>query len=150
MDGLHVSPTSVYDGGMAPAVGQIVDTGWMYNTDAIWLNTQWVQKLPADMQDVVNESSFTVQKHIHDIYDSVLRDAMGIGPDAPNVGWKEGGAKIIRLSDDERAVWKDFLSVEKNKDKLNPLIDQFGRKEYELVAEVAKSGDATPRRWWKA
>lgn len=150
VDGLHVSPTSVYDGGMAPAVGQIIDTGWMYNSDGIWLNTQWVQKLPADMQDVINESSFEVQKQIHEVYDSILSDAMGLGPNAPDVGWKASGAKIINLSDDERAVWEDFLSVAKNKDKLNPLIDEFGRKEYELVVDVAKSGDATPRRWWKA
>ncbi len=57
-------------------------------------------------------------------------------PNSPKVGWKAGNTKIINLTDGERAEWKDYLSVERNKDKLNGLIDQYGRKEYELVAKA--------------
>lgn len=148
VDGIHVSPTSVYDGGMAPAIGQIVDTAWMYNSDGIWLNAAWVRKLPGDLSDVVMEASYLCQKKIFDDFEAMLRDATGIAPDSGNVGWKASGAKIIHLTDDERAVWKDFLSLERNKDRLDPMIEQFGRKEYEMVVEVARTGDPTPRRWW--
>lgn len=148
VDGIHVSPTSVYDGGMAPAIGQIVDTAWMYNSDGIWLNAAWVRKLPGELSDVVMEASYLCQKKIFDDFEVMLRDATGIAPDSGNVGWKASGAKIIHLTDDERAVWKDFLSLERNKDRLDPMIEQFGRKEYEMVVEVARTGDPTPRRWW--
>jgi hypothetical protein len=57
----------------------------------------------------------------------------------------------VRLTDAERKVWKDFLSVERNKAVLNELIDRYGRKDYELVVRVANApGTPTPRRWWKA
>lgn len=150
VDGIHVSPTSVHDGGMAPVIGQIVDTKWMYNSDGIWLNTSWVNNLPEGLGDVVMEACFQSQKLIHDNFDAMLRDAIGVMPDSGDIGWKASDAEIIYLSDEERAVWADYLSVERNKDVLNPLIEQYGRKEYEVVTEVAETGDPTPRRWWKA
>jgi hypothetical protein len=48
-------------------------------------------------------------------------------------------------------VWKDYLSVQRNKDALNELIDRYGRKEYELVVRVANApGTSKPQPWWKA
>lgn len=150
VDGIHVTPTSVYDGGMAPVIGQIVDTKWMYNNDSIWLATNWVQSLPADLQDVVRAGCFFAQKKIYDDYDAIHRDAIGVTKDGPKVGWKATDTKIVFLTDAERQVWMDYLSVERNKDKLNALIDQYGRKEYETVLEVVKGGASEPREWWKA
>jgi TRAP-type C4-dicarboxylate transport system substrate-binding protein len=151
VDGAHVTPTSVLDGGMAPVIGQIVDTSFMFNCDSIFLNTAWLDRLPADLRDVVMQASFEAQKQVHDDFNAILRDVAGVEPDSPKVGWRATDTKIVRLTDSERAAWKDFLSVERNKAVLNPLIDQFGRKEYELVKElVAQPGPAKPKPWWQA
>lgn len=150
VDGIHVTPTSVYDGGMAPALAQIVDTMFIYNNDSIWLSTSWINSLPGHLQEVIREASFAGQKMIYDDYEAIHRNAMGLMPDSPEVGWKATDVNIIHLSHDERAVWVDYLSIERNKDTYDPLIDQYGRKEYELVLEIVKSGSPEPRRWWKA
>jgi TRAP-type transport system periplasmic protein len=150
VDGIHTTPTSVLDGGMAPVIGQIVDTLMMYNNDSIWLNTEWIDALPGDLKEVVLEANYIGQKKIYDDYAPIHREAIGTTIDGPKVGWKAANTKIVRLSDAERAVWVDYLSIERNKSKLNALIDQFGRKEFELVLNVVKNGSHEPKRWWKA
>jgi TRAP-type transport system periplasmic protein len=150
VDGIHTTPTSVLDGGMAPVIGQIVDTVMMYNNDSIWLNTDWINALPGDLKEVVLEANYFGQKKIYDDYEPIHREAIGTTVDGPKVGWKAANTKIVRLSNAERAVWADYLSIERNKSKLNALIDQFGRKEFELVLDIVKTGSPEPRRWWKA
>ncbi len=135
---------------MAPVVGQIVDTKWMYNNDSIWLSTAWIKSLPGDLQEVIREASFFGQNKIYNDYEPILREAIGITRDGPKVGWKATNTKITFLTDAERQVWVDYLSVDRNKAKLNGLIDRYGRKEYELVVKLAKTGNGKPRRWWKA
>lgn len=150
VDGVHVTPTSVYDGGMEPVIGQIVDTKWMYNNDSIWLSTPWVESLPGELQEVVKEACYVGQKKIYDEYEPIHREAIGTTPDGPVVGWKDSDTRIIHLTDDERAVWRDYLSIERNRETYDPMIDQYGRAEYELVREIAQSGSPEPRRWWEA
>jgi TRAP-type transport system periplasmic protein len=151
VDGVHVAATSVLDGGMGPVVGQLVDTEWMYNSDSTWLTARWLAALPPAQRDAVLEAAYEAQMHIYDNFERLLRDQAGMKPDSPKVGWRTFDAKFVRLTDAERKVWKDFLSVERNKAVLNELIDRYGRKDYELVVRVANApGTPTPRRWWKA
>jgi TRAP-type C4-dicarboxylate transport system substrate-binding protein len=151
VDGVHVSAMSVLDGGMGPVVGQLVDTDWMYNSDSTWLTARWLESLPPSSREAVMQAAYDAQVYIHDLFPKLIRDQAGMAPDSPKVGWRTFDTKFIRLTDAERNVWKDFLSVERNKDVLNPLIDRYGRKEYELVVRVANGASgATPRPWWKA
>ena len=97
------------------------------------------------------QAAYEAQLHVHDNFDRMLRDQAGMSPDSPKVGWRSFDTKFIRLTDAERNVWKDYLSVARNKDALNELIDRYGRKEYELVVRVANApGTAKPQPWWKA
>lgn len=148
VDGIHVTPTSVYDGGMEPVIGQIVDTMWMYNNDSIWLDNRWVEGLADDLQEVVMQANFEAQKRIYDNYEAIHREAIGTTPNGPEVGWKAGDTRIIHLTDEQRQAWQDYLSVERNADVYDPLIDKFGRESYETVLEVVKSGSPEPRPWW--
>ena len=151
VDGVHVSAPSVLDGGMGPVVGQLVDTNWMYNCDSTWLTARWLAALPKAARDAVMQAAYEAQVYIHDNFDRMLRDQAGMAPDSPKVGWRSFDTKFIRLTDAERNVWKDYLSVARNKDVLNELIDRYGRKEYELVVRVANApGAAKPQPWWKA
>ncbi|HZZ95278.1 MAG TPA: TRAP transporter substrate-binding protein [Usitatibacter sp.] len=150
VDGIHVAPTSVLDGGMGPVVGQLVDTDWMYNSDSTWLGTRWFKALPPELQEAVMEGAYDAQVHIYKNFDRLRRDQAGIAPDSPKVGWKTFDTRFVRLTDAQRQAWRDYLSIERNKDLLNELIDRFGRNEYELVVRVAHGGGGEPRRWWKA
>lgn len=148
VDAIHHTPTSSLDGGLAPSIGQVLDTDWMPHWDAIWVGTSWLQRLPEELQEVVREAGYLAQVEIHDTYEELNRDIVGIMADSPDVGWKASGAEIITLSEEQKSVWRDALSVENNADVLNPLIDRFGREAYEIVLAVARDGSAEQRRWW--
>jgi serine/threonine protein kinase HipA of HipAB toxin-antitoxin module len=77
---------------------------------------------------------------------------LGIRPDSPPTSiWKKAGAKQVLLTPAERAVWHDFLSFERHKDRFQPLVERFGKRDYEAVVRVANlPGTAEQRRWWKA
>jgi TRAP-type C4-dicarboxylate transport system substrate-binding protein len=151
VDGIHVAPTSVIDGGMGPVVGQLVDTKWMYNCDSTWLNTRWFKALPANLQEAVMEGAYDAQLQVYHTFDRLLKDQAGIAPDSPKVGWRTFDTEFVWLTDAQRDVWREYLSVERNKSILDPLIDQFGRMDYETVLKVAHAaGGDEPRRWWKA
>lgn len=148
VDAIHHTPTSSLDGGLAPMLATIIDTSWMPHWDAIWVSSPWVNQLPEDLQQVVRDGGYLAQVEIHDTYKPLNTTVIGIEPDSPDVGWKKAGAKIVKLSDEERAAWRDALSVENNGDILNPLIDRFGREAYETVKTVAREGSSEQRRWW--
>lgn len=150
VDGIHIGPPSVLDGGMGPVTGQLVDTEWMYNSDSTWLTTRWLNNLPPKSREAVLEAAFEAQNYIYNNFERLMRDQAGIRPDSPRVGWSAHDVKFIRLTPEERGAWRDYLSVERNKKELNELIDRFGRKEYETAVRVANAtGKAEPQRWWK-
>ncbi|WP_050526487.1 TRAP transporter substrate-binding protein [Pseudorhodobacter aquimaris] len=150
MEGMHIGPGSCFDVGMAPVVGQIVDTDWMYNTDSIWVSTRWLDKLDPDLKEAVMEAAYLAQVHVCDTYETILRDTIGVMPGSPqNAGFPGAGTVVNFLTEEERAVWRDALSVEKNP-SLQEAIDNYGRDAYEMVVKVAAgSGSPEPVRWWK-
>lgn len=149
IDLINHTPTSSLDGGLAPSLSQIVDTDWMPHWDALWVGSAWVRKLPDNLQQVVREGGYLAQIEVHDTYDSLNRNVIGIASDSPDVGWKKAGAEIVRLTDDERNAWKEMLSVENNPDIFNPLIDRYGREAYETTLSVVQNGSPEQRRWWQ-
>lgn len=154
VDGIHVPTTATLDAGLGPVVGQMVSTEWMYGNDATWINVAWTKKQTPAMQEAIWNTSFRVQEHIFKNFERLMRDQNGLRVDSPpGVGWREyepKGMKWVRLTPAEIAVWKDYLSVERNGKFLNELIDRFGRKEYETIIRVANAtGKAEARPWWK-
>lgn len=150
MEGLHLSPGSGYDVGMAPVIGQIVDTDWMYNTDTIWLSSRWLDGLDPTLKEAVMEGAFAAQTHVYDTYEVILRDTFGVMPDSPpDAGFPGAGAKMVFLTEDERGVWRDTLSVENNP-SLQDAIETYGPEAYEVVRSVSSGqGSPEPVRWWK-
>lgn len=150
MEGLHLAPGSGYDVGMAPVIGQIIDTDWMYNTDSIWLNKTWLDALDPDLKEAVMEGAFEAQTHVFDTYKEILRDTFGIMPDSPaDAGFRAAGTEMTFLTEDERAIWEKTLSVADNP-SLQEAIDTYGREAYDAAVKVARSdADTAPVRWWK-
>lgn len=151
MEGVHIAPGSGFDVGMAPVIGQIVDTEWMYNTDSIWLSTTWLNGLGAELKEVVMAAALEAQKFVVAGYKPILRDTMGLAPDSPaSAGFKGAGTRVAFLTADEKAVWRDFLSVERQP-AFKDAIKSFGEDAYKTLRQVvAGKGSTAPRAWWKA
>jgi len=149
MEGMHIAPGSGFDVGMAPVIGQIIDTDWMYNTDSIWLSTSWLNRLDPTLKEAVMESAFVAQSFIHSTYLTVLRDTMGLLPDSPkDAGFPGAGTTMVFLTEEERNAWREALSVDNNP-LLQEAIETYGRDAYETIVKVASgSGSPDPVRWW--
>lgn len=152
VDGLHVAPGPVADVNISEVIGQLVNTEFMYNSDAMFVSARWFRQLPEAIQEGILEGSYQTQVFQHDAYEPYLRDQWGIRPDSPkDTIWGKLDPNFVFLSDDERDAWRDFLSFERNKDVLDPLVEKFGRKEYEATGRIAQeSGPVEMRRWWRS
>lgn len=150
MEGLHIGPGSPFDVGMTPVIGQIIDTDWMYNADSLWVSTRWLDTLDPALKEAVMEAAFTTQSFIYDTYAVILNETFGLLPDSPKTaGYPAADVKMTFLTNDERAVWREALSVEKNP-LLQEAIDTYGRDAYDMVVNVSSgTGSAEPARWWK-
>lgn len=152
IDGIHVGPVAVADAGIHEVTGQLTNTEWMYNTDGMWMSTRWWKSIDASLQEALLEAAYEAQIFIHKTYEPLFTRQLGLLPDSPPTSiWERAGATKILLTPAERAVWQDFLSVERHKSRFQPLVERFGKREYEAVVRVANAaGAAEPRRWWKA
>lgn len=149
VDGFNIGPHFLTDFGLVGAVKQLVDVQFMPNTDCIFVNTDWMRGLAGDDQEAIMEAAFARQKYLIEIGSPVYVQQLGVSLDSPaDTPIQQAGIKLNLLSDDERAVWKEAMSFERNP-VLNELADRFGRKELDLLREVVAQGDATPTRWWK-
>ncbi|MZR30644.1 TRAP transporter substrate-binding protein [Sneathiella litorea] len=150
VDGIHVGTGSVADAGIYEVIGQLVNTEWMYNADTLFISTKWFNGLPPAVQGAVMEGAYEAQVYNYAIYEPAFKFQAGIRPDSPaDAAWNTVKAKRVYLTDSELDNWKDALSYERNKEIFDPLIERFGKTEYETVKRVANSGDSVvPRRWW--
>jgi hypothetical protein len=122
----------------------------MWNTDVAFLSTVWFRKLPKNFQGAILEAAYKAQAFQHSVYVPYMRDQWGIFPDSPpDSMYKKLKIDTVFLNDQERAAWRDYLSYEKNKGVFDPLIQQFGKVEYDAVGRAAQApGAVEPRRWW--
>jgi len=86
------------------------------------------------------------------VYEPYLRDQWGIRQSSPaDSVYKKLSIDTVYLTPKERDVWREYLSYERNKAVFDPLIERFGKAEYDMVKKVAStSGSVEKRRWWKA
>ena len=98
------------------------------------------------------EAAYRTQVMQHDVYEPYLRDQWGLRPDSPPDSiYKKLNINTVYLTQKERDVWRDFLSYDRNKAIYDPLIERFGKAEYEAVKQVANApGPVEKRRWWTA
>ena len=149
VDGFNIGPHFALDFNLIESVRYVVDTNFMPNTDCIFVGTRWMRSLPPVLQEAIMEAAFERQKYVMDFNEPVYRDQVGVSADSPpDSAFKKHGIKVHLLSDEERSVWIDAMSFERNP-VLNELADRFGREELELVrAVVAEKGEPEPTRWW--
>ena len=151
VDGIHVGTASVADAGLVEVLGQVVDTAWMYNADTYFLGAGFFDNLPDDLQEAVMEAAFDTQVWIHNTYEELFAKQVGIRRNSPPESiYRAAGVEFVYLTKDQRKGWEDALGYENNKERYDPIIERYGRKEYETVVDVANSaGPAEQKPWWK-
>ncbi|MGB3634102.1 MAG: TRAP transporter substrate-binding protein [Rubrobacteraceae bacterium] len=151
VDGIHVGTASVADAGLVEVLGQVIDTTWMYNADTFFLGTHFFDSLPEDLQEAVMEAAFDTQVWVHNTYEELFTKQVGIRRDSPSDSiYKEAGVEFTYLTEQQRGAWEEMLGYENNKEIYDPIIERYGREEYETVVDVANSaGAAEQKRWWK-
>src|SRR5262245_64374190 len=124
----------------------------MNNTYVTGPTTKSITSLHFPPHDAILEAAYDTHLFIQNTYEPLFVRQLGIRPDSPPTSiWKKAGAKQVLLTPAERAVWQDFLSFERHKSRFQPLVERFGKREYEAIVRVANSpGVAEQRRWWKA
>jgi hypothetical protein len=103
------------------------------------------------LQEAIFEAAFDTQVWIQKIWYELHLKQVGTFKDSPPTAiWRKAGVNLVFLSPEERKEWMDYMSWERNKDKLEPLAQKFGKKQLEMVKSVAYSNATTePKRWWK-
>lgn len=150
VDASHVGFVSILDHNIHKVLGQTVDLEFMYNSDAHFMSTKIFNKYPKDIQDAIMESIYEAQVYIHDNFNDLIKNQIGVLKDSPNVGYKNENVNITYLTDPEREAWREVLKYENNKKVYDQMLDQYGRKEFEIVQSVASSGGSVEqKRWWK-
>jgi TRAP-type transport system periplasmic protein len=151
IDGCHVAMASIADASIHEAVGQAVDTQWMYNADTNFMGKPSFDRLPEDLQEAVLEGAFEAQAWIQDNFERLHREQVGIREDSPPDSiYQQEDVELVYLTDEERAEWEQTLGYENNQARYDEMIDQYGREEYEAVVNVANSeGAAEQKPWWK-
>lgn len=151
VDGIHVGTASVADASLVEVLGQVVDTTWMYNADTFFLGTHFFDNLPDDLQEAVMDAAFDTQVWMHNTYEELFAKQVGVRRNSPsNSIYQEAGVEFVYLTEDQRKGWQDTLGYENNKERYDPIIERYGREEYETVVDVANSaGKAEQKPWWK-
>ena len=151
VDGIHVAPAPVADVSISEVVGQLVNTEFMYNSDGIYISTRWFRRLPDIIQEQMMEAFYETQVFQHNVYDQYLRYQWGIFQDSPkDTIWQKLEPNFVYLTPEERAQWEDYLSYDRNKAIYDPLIEQYGKVEYETTGRIAReTSPIEMRRWWK-
>ena len=152
IDGIHVNVAAQSDFGFHEVSGQIIDSGFMFSSDATWIGTKFYRKLSSKLQEAVLESAYEGTVFAQDTFEPFHVRQIGIRPNSPPDSiWKKAKVKQVILTPAEKEVWKDWLAYDRNKKRYAPLVKRFGQKEFETVLRVAQApGKPEKRRWWKA
>jgi len=152
IDGIHVNVAAQSDFAFHEVAGQIVNTGFMFSSDATWISTKFYRKLSSKLQEVILEAAYEGTVFAHDTFEPFHIRQIGIRPNSPPDSiWKKAGVKQVILTPAEKEVWKDWLAYDRNKKRYAPLVKRFGQREFETVLRVAQTlGKPEKRRWWKA
>lgn len=152
IDGIHVNVAAQVDFKFHEVQSQMVDSGFMFSSDANWVSTKFYRKLPPSLQEAVLEAAYQATVTVHDIFEPFHVRQIGNRPQSPPDSiLGKSDVKLVFLSPREKEVWKDWLAYDRHKKKYAPLVEKFGRKEFETVLRVARAaGKPEKRRWWKA
>lgn len=148
---------------MSPVLSQAVDLRFFCGTEHTAMNHATFSKLPADMQDIIRETSFDAQQYTQKHQEIALVDIVGAVPDPkPDTLFAQNGVRVASLSDAEIKKAEQMCSPEYQpqpweqwRERLNKM--SGGADVYKEIYDVAREipadtvvADVKPQRWWKA
>jgi TRAP-type C4-dicarboxylate transport system substrate-binding protein len=148
---------------MTPVLSQAVDLRFFCGTEHTAMNFATFNKLPANLKDIVLETSFAAQQYTQREQERALVEVVGAVPNpGPNTLFAKAGVRVATLSDAELKKAERMCSPEFNakpweewRDRLNKM--SGGLDVYKEIYTIAREIPATmaavdvkPRRWWQA
>ncbi len=148
---------------MTPVLSQAVDLRFFCGTEHTAMNFATFNKLPANLKDVVLETSFAAQQYTQREQERALVEIVGAVPNpGPDTLFAKAGVRVATLSDAELKKAERMCSPEFNakpweewRDRLNKM--SGGLDVYKEIYTIAREIPATmaavdvkPRRWWQA
>jgi TRAP-type transport system periplasmic protein len=148
---------------MTPVLSQAVDLRFFCGTEHTAMNFATFNKLPANLKDVVLETSFAAQQYTQREQERALVEVVGAVPNpGPDTLFGKAGVRVATLSDAELKKAERMCSPEFNakpweewRDRLNKMsggLDVY-KEIYTIAREIPATMaavDVTPRRWWQA
>ena len=146
---------------MAPVLSQAVDLKFFCGTEHTAMNYATFKKLPANLQDVVLETSFAAQQYTQREQERALVQVVGAVPNpGPNTVFGKAGVRVATLSDAEIKTAERMCSPEFNakpweewRERLNKMAG--GADTYKEIYTIAReipatmaAADVKPRKWW--
>ena len=146
---------------MAPVLSQAVDLKFFCGTEHTAMNYATFKKLPANLQDVVLETSFAAQQYTQREQERALVQVVGAVPNpGPNTVFGKAGVRVATLSDAEIKKAERMCSPEFNakpweewRERLNKMAG--GADTYKEIYTIAReipatmaAADVKPRKWW--
>jgi TRAP-type C4-dicarboxylate transport system substrate-binding protein len=161
IDGQETWTSAAAAFGMGPVLAQEVWVEFFAGLSHTYTRTDVLARLPGPHREAVMEAAFTAQQWTQKHNEEALVKVVGIN-DPPPAGsvWAQTGVKHSKLTKEERQVWIDMASPQKNpkawdewRDKLTKIAGFDAYPElYKLAREIPEDIPATavkPRRWWK-
>lgn len=148
---------------MTPVLSQAVDLRFFCGTEHTAMNFATFNKLPANLKDVVLETSFAAQQYTQREQERALVQVVGAVPNpGPDTLFGKAGVRVATLSDAELKKAERMCSPEFNakpweewRDRLNKMsggLDVY-KEIYTIAREIPATMaavDVTPRRWWQS
>jgi TRAP-type C4-dicarboxylate transport system substrate-binding protein len=148
---------------MTPVLSQAVDLRFFCGTEHTAMNFATFNKLPANLKDVVMETSFAAQQYTQREQERALVEIVGAVPNpGPDTLFGKAGVRVATLSEAELKKAERMCSPEFNakpweewRERLNKMsggLDVY-KEIYTIAREIPASAavaDVKPRRWWQA
>lgn len=146
---------------MSPVLSQAVDLKFFCGTEHTAMNFKTFQKLPANIQDIVMETSYDAQQYTQQRQEKALIDVVGaVSNPGKDTVFGKNGVRVATLSDAEILKAEKMCSPEyvpqpweEWRERLNKMSGGHDvyKEIYTIAREIPKTMNAVdvkPNRWW--
>lgn len=147
---------------MSPVLSQAVDLRFFCGTEHTAMNNKTFESLPADLQDIVMETSFEAQQYTQREQERALVEVVGAVDNPPEgTVFGDNGVRVATLSDEEIHKAEQMCSPEYRpaeweqwRERLNKMSGGHDvyKEIYDIAREIPKDTEVASveaRRWWQ-
>lgn len=162
IDGAETWMAAVAYAGMTPVLSQAIDLQFFCGTEHTAMNWDSFKKLPATLQDIVMETSYSAQQYAQKENEDALINVVGAtNPPKPGTMFAQNGVRFVSFSPEELRKAEQMCSPEFQpkpweewRERINKWcgggVDTY-KEIYTIAREIPRNTaavDAKPRKWW--